>query len=138
MFQTAALSVLLAWLTTRVWKLSTDYSKEKKLSWKMLFNDGGMPSSHTGLSVGLATTMYFETGLSYYFLISLVLAVIVMRDAYKVRYLVGQHSKILNQLLGKDKKKYTLDERAGHTPWEVFWGAVVGIGVPWLLYTFLF
>jgi acid phosphatase family membrane protein YuiD len=121
------------WILTRVIKLWTDVSRHRKFEWKMLFNDGGMPSSHTALSVGLAATMYLETGFSNYFFISLVLALIVMRDAMRVRRIVGEHSAILNRLL-KHKDAEKLDERVGHTGPEVTIGAVIGVVVPWLLY----
>ena len=56
-----------------------------------------------------------------------------MYDAAGVRRAAGQQAKILNRLIEKwEKSDFTdtdkrLKELLGHTPKEVFWGAVLGI-----------
>lgn len=66
---------------------------------------------------------------------------IVIRDATGMRHEVGEHAKALNMILkelSQSKKdpelaQNALKELAGHTPLQVFAGALVGIAVPLLL-----
>src|SRR6266849_3017973 len=66
------------------------------------------------------------------FAISLVLAVIVMYDAAGVRRAVSIQARILNQMIdeafqGKPFAEKRLRELIGHTPIQVFVGALLGI-----------
>ena len=71
----------------------------------------------------------------------MVLAMIVMRDAMGMRRQVGEHAKALNIIIkelsqAKNDAELTikaLGELAGHTPLQVFAGAILGIIVPPLL-----
>ena len=70
----------------------------------------------------------------------IILAMIVMRDATGMRREVGEHAKALNIILqelieAKDPKitEKALNELAGHTPLQVFFGAIVGIVMPFLV-----
>jgi acid phosphatase family membrane protein YuiD len=76
---------------------------------------------------------------SIYFSIAVVLAIIVMYDAAGVRQSVGQHSAFLNRLVKELSFKTTRLEREedfrefiGHTPVQVFVGALLGIFITWL------
>jgi acid phosphatase family membrane protein YuiD len=56
----------------------------------------------------------------------------VMYDAAGVRRTVGYHSTMLNKMLDElfsDDKEFSqrLQEIIGHTKWEVFVGAILGI-----------
>jgi uncharacterized protein len=103
----------------------------------MLFRDGGMPSGHTALTTGLATSLFIQTGFSYSFVISMVFFFIVVNDALKVRWLTGEQSKVLNKLTKGKKGFPVLEERAGHTLYEVICGIVVGILVPVIFYALI-
>ena len=113
--------------------------QEKRLDWNYLVTSGGMPSSHTATVCALATSIGLTEGLgSIYFSISAVLAGIVMYDSAGVRQSVGQHSVALNQIFKEFKLKYTktgieqnFREFVGHTPFQVFVGAALGILIAW-------
>ena len=79
----------------------------------------------------------FREGLgSTSFALSFALAAIVMNDAVGVRYHTGEQGKVLNKILhrmlveGQPLTDETLQELVGHTPSEVFFGAVIGVILP--------
>jgi len=106
-------------------------------SWKkaLLVSPGGMPSSHSALTVALMVSVgQYEGFGTTLFAISACLAVVVMYDAAGVRRAAGEQAKAINILFEKledrglklDKK---LKELLGHRPIEVFAGAVLGLCV---------
>lgn len=124
---------LIAWFTAQLLKVLINFMRKKQLKWSYMYSSGGMPSAHTAIVAALATTvgiLYgFDTPL---FAISLVLAFIVMYDAAGVRRTVGYQSTMLNKMLdelfrGNKDFSQRLQEFIGHTKWEVFVGAVLGI-----------
>ena len=95
--------------------------------------------------VSLATIIGLEEGLkSPLFSMSIILAIIVIRDALGIRRYLGQHGHILN-ILVKDLKdddvleaKYPyLLEKIGHTPAQVFIGSIIGLFVSVVIYFFV-
>jgi len=128
------LSIAITWAFVKVVKTIIFWSKEKSLSLKALFYDGGMPSAHTTAVTAAATSIYIEAGLSVLFVLSFILAVIVMNDAMKVRWVTGEQSKVINHLMKGKKGFKKLEERIGHTPEEVFVGLIIGILGPILIY----
>jgi uncharacterized protein len=86
-------------------------------------NPGGMPSGHSAFVSSLVVVVAEREGIgSTAFMVSAVLALIVMYDAMNLRGQVGQHAKILNRL----DKKADLEESVGHTLPEVVVGALFG------------
>jgi len=128
------------WAITQILKVIVVLFQEKRLAWNYFFTSGGMPSSHTATVCALATAIAMTAGVgSIYFSITVVLAVIVMYDAAGVRQSVGQHSVILNRLVKELSFKATREERQkvfrefiGHTPIQVFIGAILGILIAWI------
>ena len=119
-------------------------SNKRKLSLKSLMAYSGMPSGHSALVISLATIIGFEEGIkSPLFSISIILAIIVIRDALGIRRYLGQHGHILNVLV-KDLKdddvleaKYPyLLEKIGHTPAQVLVGSTIGLLVSIIFYFF--
>lgn len=120
-------------------------SNHQKFSLGNLLVYSGMPSGHSALIISLATIIGLKEGLqSPLFAVGAILAIIVIRDALGIRRYLGQHGKVLNVLvkdLGNDQvldEKYPhLLERIGHTPAQVFIGALIGFLVSltgfWLL-----
>ena len=92
-----------------------------------------MPSSHSALVTGLATATGRVSGVSSAaFAIAVVVASIVMYDAAGVRRAVSIQARILNQMIdelfeGKPLAEKRLRELIGHTPIQVFVGALLGI-----------
>mgnify|MGYP002725905038 CR=1 FL=1 len=118
------IAILLAELT----KIIIDIIHKRK---KIRFiNPGGMPSAHSSFfSALVATTAYREGIDSTMFMISAVIAVIIMYDAVTLRYQSGLHAKILKKL----KPGANLEESLGHTTWEVIVGAIFGAVVAFIL-----
>lgn len=100
--------------------------KKFQLSWRDIIQSGGFPSAHTAFVCSVLTTIFLREGIhSLLFAASFVFAVLFMFDAMRVRYEAGLHAKQLNRMLGE--QKYI--ERLGHTPFQVFAGALFGIGI---------
>ena len=121
------LAVLLAGFGAQVLKLILYWFRHKSLSWHDLIVTGGMPSSHAAFVVALVTIIYLEEGTSTAFTISLVLAFIVLRDAFGVRRTVGEEGLLLTTILKKLKIKSKTHFAFGHTPGQVVVGAVLGL-----------
>ena len=122
-----ALAVLTAGFGAQLIKLLIIFFRHKSLSWHDLVVTGGMPSSHSAFVVALASIIYLEEGLSTAFVISLVLALIVLRDAFGVRRTVGIEGKQIEKLLKLNKLKSKFHYSMGHTPLEVLVGALIGL-----------
>ncbi len=110
-------------------------AKNKQFSWTDLNGYGGMPSSHTAMVTSLVASIgYFDGITTSAFAVSLVLAVLIIRDAAGYRRQIGLHAKILNkhleQLPAEQNFQFPhLRERLGHTPLEVLGGLTVGLVV---------
>lgn len=131
----------LGWFVAQFLKVVFVLLKEKKFDIRRFVGSGGMPSSHSAFVIALTTAVGYEEGLrSAAFAICVVLAFIVMYDASGVRRSTGQQAEILNKIIenfGNENLEVTgkrLKELVGHTPFEVFAGAIVGILVTVLIY----
>lgn len=125
---------VIAWLSAQLLKVLFYGIKHRTFSLERLMGAGGMPSSHTSTVTSLAAAIAKVYGFSSpLFALSLVLAGIVMYDASGVRRAAGEQAKVLNRLLfeqhGPDETQKMLKELLGHTPLEVFGGAVLGVAL---------
>jgi uncharacterized protein len=124
---------LIAWFVAQAGKVVINLVRKKHLDLSYIYSPGGMPSAHSALMTALATTLGLMYGFdSPLFAISLAIAFIVMYDAAGVRRTVGHQSTVLNKMLDeffKGNKEFSqrLGEIIGHTKWEVFAGALLGI-----------
>ncbi|MEG0019541.1 MAG: divergent PAP2 family protein [Oscillospiraceae bacterium] len=137
--------VFFAWLTAQVLKTIINFILTKDFSLERLIGAGGMPSSHTALVISLVVATAKQCGYSSpNFAMALAFAAVVMYDAMGVRRAAGEQAKILNKMLDEwfVKAKITeqnvpqikqLKELLGHTPIEVFGGAIVGLVVALIL-----
>ena len=112
-------------------KMIIDLAK-KKFSWSKAFGYGGMPSSHAALVTSLATAVYLTEGLSVTFAVSVILALIVIRDALGLRGYLSRHARIIDKLIkdlpDEEEYKYpVLEERIAHTWAQLAVGALLGI-----------
>ena len=130
-----------AWFSAQIIKVFTGMFRERKFSLTiMLFSNGGMPSSHSAAVCALvaASAIRFGPG-SFELAISGLFAMIVMIDALGVRYETGEQAKIINKITKElfsgrpDEINTGLKELVGHTPFQVFVGAIWGIVVGILL-----
>lgn len=123
---------IIAWLSVQFIKFITDTLKNKKINLKVLVASGGMPSSHSSVVTSLMTMVGVNEGFdSIFFAISFVFGLIVMYDAAGVRRAAGKQAGILNQLIYSNQVKVNTNEKLkeliGHTPKQVFVGALWGI-----------
>ena len=123
----------LLWFFIQLFKVIYDLITTKKFNFKRILGAGGMPSSHSAVVVGLATLIGKGEGVdSPIFALSMVLAFVVMYDAAGVRRAAGKQAELLNKLietpgLSGMQVSEKLVEVLGHTPVQVFVGALIGI-----------
>jgi uncharacterized protein len=126
---------LIAMLLTQVSKAFIK-SNHQKFSIGSILAYSGMPSGHSALVISLATIIGLKSGwLSPLFAISFVLAMITIRDAMGLRRYLGEHGRMLNELVKdlKEEPDKPLDrnyphllEKIGHTPAQVIVGGLIG------------
>ena len=114
-------------------------SNHEKFSVKNFTSYAGMPSAHAALVTSLVTIIGLKDGIfSPLFAVSLVFAVIVIRDAVGIRRYLGEHGRVLNELVDDLKEEPDkplnqsyphLLEKIGHTPAQATVGALIGIAV---------
>ena len=124
---------IIVWACIQVFKVLTDLVMTKKFDFKRLMGAGGMPSSHSAVVTCLAAMVGkeygFDTGI---FAMACVFAIIVMYDAAGVRRAAGKQATLLNKNIASPNLSLPefqekLVEVLGHTPLQVFVGAVIGI-----------
>jgi hypothetical protein len=132
------LSSLWSWFIAQLVKavlvaLKSPRRTPKEILTTLMWRTGGMPSSHSSLVAALATSVAFEEGIgSNLFIVTLALALIVIRDSLGVRRSSGVQARSLNQL-GKEAAQrfgiayHPVKEIQGHAPLEVLVGALLGI-----------
>ncbi|MBE6122729.1 MAG: divergent PAP2 family protein [Solobacterium sp.] len=117
------------------------YFRKRVFRWRMAFDSGGFPSSHSALVSALALSVGLQEHFrSTIFAVALTLAVIVIYDAANVRYYSGQNIKITQQLV-KDVQEslntefddpiysIKLKEVLGHKWVEVIGGILLGMTI---------
>ncbi|MHC1785495.1 MAG: divergent PAP2 family protein [Christensenellales bacterium] len=128
---------LCAWLVAQVSKVFVHGLVSHRFDLRRMLGMGGMPSSHTAFLVSLTTMIAYREGLgSTAFALATAVTMVVVYDAMGVRYQTGKQSHVLNRILhrmlveGKPLGDEELQELIGHTPTEVFFGAIIGLIVP--------
>ena len=123
----------------QVIKIATKYVRTGHLDWRMMAKTGGMPSSHSCCTTGMAVSVGLIEGFnSVSFAIALSLALIVMYDAAGVRRTVGLQAKVLNQIMVELFSEHPrlsserIKEFLGHSPVEVLVGAALGTLIAYL------
>ena len=132
---------VVGWFAAQICKIFTGMFRERSFDVvTVLFGTGGMPSSHTASVTALTMASAISYGLgSFQFAISGVLTMIVIRDASGVRRSAGEQAKLVNRMIKTLSKGGVIDftgdikEIIGHTPFQVFVGAVIGIIIPFLM-----
>ncbi len=123
----------LVWFGIQLFKLIYDLIVTKKFNFKRILQAGGMPSSHSAVVISLTTMIAKAEGItSPLFGISLIFSFIVMYDAAGVRRAAGKQAKLLNKIIETPgltnlEVQERLVEVLGHTPVQVFVGALIGL-----------
>lgn len=129
------ISAVTGWVIAQVLKTFIHLWFTKTFVAERLVGGGGMPSSHSATVCALCTATAIEYGAgSFEFAIAAVFSLVVMYDAIGVRQETGKQAKVLNDMIelfthmGKDLDiEKQLKEFIGHTPLQVFCGAILGI-----------
>jgi acid phosphatase family membrane protein YuiD len=124
---------IILWVCIQTFKVIWELIKTKKFNFKRIMGAGGMPSSHSAVVVALATMIgRYEGVQTSIFALSLIFAFVVMYDAAGVRRAAGKQATILNKIvqtpgLSTLEVQEKLVEVLGHTPIQVFVGALIGL-----------
>lgn len=124
-----------AWLIAQILKTLIYVIVNKDFNPERLVGDGGMPSSHSATVMALTTASAIIYGPdSFQLAISAILALIVMHDAMGVRRETGKQAVAINNMMqwladfsSEIDAEQKLKEFVGHSPLQVFFGAVLGI-----------
>ena len=123
----------LTWLAIQSFKVIWDLVTIKKFNFKRILGAGGMPSSHSAVVMSLTVMVGRELGFdSCYFALAFAFSTIVMYDAAGVRRAAGKQASLLNKIIETPgltgvQVQEKLVEVLGHTPIQVFVGALIGI-----------
>ncbi len=131
------LSIGAAWFIAQILKIFTGYFSDRRFNLSTFFcGTGGMPSSHSATVIALLVSSAIRFGFgSFEVAVSFLLAIIVMRDATGVRYETGKQATVINELVKEifSRKSTDLNQNLktliGHTPFQVFVGAILGAAV---------
>ena len=124
---------VLLWLFIQIFKVLYDLITLKKFNVKRIVGAGGMPSSHSAISVCIATLIGKYEGVdTAIFALAVIFSFIVMYDAAGVRRAAGKQARLLNKILETPgmstlEVQGKLVEVLGHTPIQVFVGAALGV-----------
>lgn len=134
---------VLSWAIAQLIKIILDCMANKKIDLALIMSSGGMPSSHSSFVTSISMYMGFCEGFnSPLFALCFAFSMVVMYDAAGVRRAAGRQARILNLFIANAehvglKIDEKLKELLGHSPIEVFAGAILGIAVAIIFYNFM-
>ena len=137
-FNPIVLASITSWFVSQLIKGILALFQVRKKGLKEVFETvfwrtGGMPSSHASVVASMTTTIGLHEGVgSNLFAVSLLIAMVVMRDAMGVRRAVGLQAEVINFLGRQTTEKHGIEfhpvkEIQGHDPLEVIAGAFLGV-----------
>ena len=120
---------LLSCLLAQFFKIIFNFFSTGKIRFKIMFETGGMPSSHSALITGTTSGIGLELGFDNpIFALAVAISLIVMYDASGVRKSAGIQAAEINKLSKKldHESEVLLKETLGHTKIEVIVGSLLG------------
>ncbi len=126
---------LISGLVAQAAKVVIELVSQRRFRPSLLFDNGGMPSSHTSTVTTLTLAIGRAEGFdSSIFSLVLIFSLFVIFEATGLRQEIGKQAEVLNDLMdsalaGKKVPGERLRELMGHTWGEVAGGVVVGVGV---------
>jgi len=123
----------LVWVIAQTIKVILGVITERRFNFRWFIGSGGMPSSHAAGVSALSALCGLCAGFdSIVFALSAVFALVTMFDAQGVRRQTGQQAEILNKMMDDiywrgNIEVRRLGELIGHTPFQVFVGALIGL-----------
>ena len=129
------IAAFFGWLTAQILKTIIYVAVNKNFNPERLLGDGGMPSSHSATVMALVTATGLNFGAdTFEFAVAGVMALIVMHDAMGVRRETGKQARVINNMMdwfmqmdSDISPEEKLKEFVGHSPSQVFFGALLGI-----------
>jgi acid phosphatase family membrane protein YuiD len=125
---------ILSFATAQVLKVILTLIQYRRFDATRIFGSGGMPSAHSATVCSLTVSVARVNGTtSSLFAVATILAIIVMYDATNVRRAAGDQAKVINYMMehwndvSPELFKRNLKELLGHSPMQVFCGAVLGV-----------
>ena len=135
---------LLSALTGQIIKFILFTVRTRRINFKIFTTTGGMPSTHSAGVMGLSTMIGILEGFdSVAFAMSMGFSLVIMYDAAGLRRAAGKTAaclnKVMEEIYNHDLKAVggKLKELLGHTPFEVFVGAVYGILFAYLFHMYV-
>ena len=120
---------LLSCLFAQFFKIIFNFFSTGKFRFGIIFETGGMPSSHSALITGAASGLGIEMGFDNpIFALAVAISLIIMYDASGVRKSAGIQATEINKISNiiDPKSEITLKENLGHTKFEVVIGSLLG------------
>ncbi len=142
LFNPILLAALTAWFIAQVLKVLIEFILLKRWNWALLFQAGGMPSSHSAMVSAMALSIGLYMGFDLpVCAVASILAMIVIYDATGIRREAGRQAVLINTIIeeiakGKLSQHKRLKEVLGHTPGEAILGTLLGLGISlifWIL-----
>ena len=130
---------LVSCLSAQVLKIVFNFFSAGELRYGIIFETGGMPSSHSALMTAITSGLGMDLGFdNSIFALAVGVSLIVMYDASGVRRSAGLNAKEINKLSKSLDEKSTLNlkESLGHSKLEVIVGSILGplISLPGIVF----
>ena len=120
---------LIACISAQLLKVVFNFFASGEIKFSVIFETGGMPSSHSSLMTGIASGIGLEMGFDHpVFALAVGVSLVVMYDASGVRRSAGMQATEINKIstqLSLDNQ-LNLKEKLGHTKLEVIVGSIIG------------
>ena len=120
---------LLSCLFAQFFKIIFNFFSTGEFRFGIMFETGGMPSSHSALITAAASGLGIEMGFDNpIFALAVAISLIVMYDASGVRKSAGIQAAEINKISNiiDLKSEINLKENLGHTKFEVVIGSLLG------------
>ena len=120
---------LVACISAQFLKVIFNFFANGEVRFGVIYETGGMSSSHSSLISGLVSGLGWNLGFDDpLFALGVGIALIVMYDASGVRRSAGLHAVEINRISSQisETSEVNLKEKLGHTKLEVIVGSVIG------------
>tara|TARA_Y100000589_G_scaffold329212_1_gene375142 strand:+ start:546 stop:1025 length:480 start_codon:yes stop_codon:yes gene_type:complete len=130
---------LFSCISAQALKIVFNFLSVGEFKFGIMFETGGMPSSHSALITSLTAGLGWELGFNDpIFALAVGISLIVMYDASGVRRAAGIQAKEINKLSKNlnETSSLNLKETLGHSKLEVFVGSFLGplISLPGIVF----
>ena len=120
---------LVSCLSAQILKIVFNFFSAGELRYGIIFETGGMPSSHSALMTAITSGLGMDLGFdNSIFALAVGVSLIVMYDASGVRRSAGLNAKEINKLSKSfnENSNVNLKETLGHSKFEVIVGSILG------------